>query len=74
MHIGNCIREKLREDGRSVSWFARQICCTRSNVYKIFNKSSIDTELLERIGKVLRYNFFEIIAEEIKTADKKDTL
>jgi len=62
MHIGNRIRQKLKEQGRSVTWFARQICCTRTNVYKIFGKSSIDTDMLERIGRVLGHNFFEDIS------------
>lgn len=64
MHIGNYIKEKLKEDGRSVTWFAEQICCTRTHVYKIFNKSSIDTEILERISRVLDYNFFEEISRD----------
>ena len=66
MHIGNCIREKLREDGRSVSWFAEKICCTRTHVYKIFKKESIDTALLERISRVLSHDFFEDMSKEIR--------
>lgn len=69
MHIGNCIREKLMESGHSVTWFASKICCTRTHVYKIFQKSNIDTELLERICRVLDYNFFEDISNNL---DKKD--
>lgn len=58
-HIGHRIEKVLREQGRSVSWFAQQICCERTNVYSIFHRASIDTELLVRISKVLSYNFFE---------------
>lgn len=65
MHIGNYIKEKLKEDGHSVTWFAEQICCTRTHVYKIFSKSSIDTEILERISRILDYDFFEEISKDI---------
>ena len=66
MHIGNLIKEKLQEDGHSVTWFANQICCTRTHVYKIFEKANIDTELLERISKVLKYNFFKDISNDFE--------
>lgn len=62
MHIGHLIKEKLKEDGHSVTWFAEQICCTRTHVYKIFNNPNIDLQLLERISTVLRYNFFNDLA------------
>lgn len=59
IHIGKTIEQVLREQGRSVSWFAKQICCERTNVYGIFQRASIDTELLLRISRVLSYDFFE---------------
>ncbi len=65
MHIGKRIREKLREDGRSVTWFAMKICCTRTNAYKLFNKSNIDTDMLERISRILEHDFFEEISRDI---------
>lgn len=64
IHIGQLIRRKLKEDGHSITWFASQICCTRSNVYKIFANDNIDIRLLERISRVLHYNFFKDIADE----------
>lgn len=64
--IGAVIRQKIHDDGRTVSWFADKICCSRANVYKIFEKESIDTNLLIRISKVLNYNFFDILSETLK--------
>lgn len=58
VHIGKNIERVLREQGRSVSWFAQQICCERTNVYNIFHRASIDTDLLLRISKILSYDFF----------------
>jgi plasmid maintenance system antidote protein VapI len=66
MHIGSKIQEKLRESGHTVAWFARQICCTRTHVYKIFNKENIDVELLMRISNVLNYDFFQDLSDEVK--------
>lgn len=58
IHIGHIIEDELRAQERSVSWFARKLCCDRSNVYKLFTKHSIDAELLLRISFILNYNFF----------------
>ena len=57
-HIGNIIRLKLQEQGRSAAWLAKQIPCTRNNVFKIMRKSHISTDLLLRISKILDFNFF----------------
>lgn len=65
MHIGSLIREQLREDGHSVTWFARQINCTRANAYNIFRKSSLDTDLLKRISKVFNHDFFKDISRSL---------
>lgn len=69
VHIGQIIEQKLRDQGRTVTWFARRLCCTRSNVYKIFSKESIDTALLWRISAVLEYDFFHELSDNIKRHD-----
>lgn len=61
-HIGQLIRQELRRQERSVAWFARQLSCDRSNIYRIFQKESIDTYLLVRISIILQYNFFSILS------------
>lgn len=57
--IGKSIEYELRNQERSVVWLARKLNCNRKNIYKIFNRSTIDTELLLRISNVLQRNFFE---------------
>ena len=64
MHIGNLIRERLKEDGKSVVWLARELGCHRTNVYNIFEKPSIDTSMLRRISIIMKYNFFDPLQEE----------
>ena len=65
IHIGKIIKETLKSKNIDVADFAYKINYTRGNAYKIFNKKSIDTELLTKISKVLRENlFFHFIAED----------
>ena len=60
--IGQSIRAEFERQGHSVVWFARQLCCDRTNIYRIFARDSIDTELLIRISVVLKHNFFTEIS------------
>ena len=64
IHIGKMIETELHNQGRSVTWFSRQIYVCRQNVYKIFQKESLDTEVLWRISAVLGINFFERISDD----------
>ena len=57
-HIGKLIQAELKAQGRTVTWFAKAIHCDRTNVYKIFNNSHLDSELIWRISSVLGHNFF----------------
>lgn len=65
MHIGQLIKEQLELQGKTVVWFASELCCHRTNVYKIFSKSSIDTHELERISRILQYDFFKAYSRQI---------
>ncbi len=56
--IGKVIEEELRQQERTVVWLARRLSCNRTNVYKLFNRTSIDAELLLKISNILSTNFF----------------
>lgn len=73
IHIGSLIRQKLQEQGRTVTWFAFALHCDRTNVYKIFQKSSIDSSLLYRISCVLNYDFFAEYTHLLKNYVDKNT-
>ena len=62
-HIGQIIEKELHRQERSVTWFARRLYCDRTNVYNIFRRQSLDTELLLRISIILEYNFFQIYSD-----------
>ena len=66
MHIGEAIRKELERQGKTVVWFAEQLSYTRANIYKIFEKSSIDTELLYRISSVLNLDFFKFYTDRMQ--------
>lgn len=63
--IGELIKRELLRQERTVVWFATRLSCDRTNVYRIFSKRSLDTELLARISIVLGHNFFADIASEL---------
>ena len=66
MHIGHAIRNELKRQGRTVVWFAKTLPCDRSTAYDIFNRSTIDTEQLSRICKLLNHNFFADLQHEMQ--------
>lgn len=63
--IGALIKDELRAQERGVAWFARKIHLDRSNVYRLFQKNSIDTDLLRRISIVLGKDFFAAYSDAL---------
>lgn len=70
IHIGLEIKAELERQERSVSWFARKLCCERTNVYSIFKRKSIDTDMLTRISRILQRNFFDLYDNEVDKQQK----
>lgn len=66
VHIGSLISNELRRQRRPAAWLAQEICCDRTNVYKILRKGSIDTELLCRISVALGHDFFRRTAAGVR--------
>ena len=66
IHIGKAIRAELQRQERGVSWLARHLACVRSNVYRIFRKKSLDTELLSRICTILQHDFFADLSSMVE--------
>ena len=65
IHIGNIIKKIFEAQGSSVSWLAKQLCCDRTNIYSIFNRERIDTELLKKISIALNHDIFKYYSEEL---------
>lgn len=68
--IGKKIEKELRRQGIKITAFAVRINCTRNNVYSIFKRQSVNTELLNKIAAVLNVDpsFFYATQKEYKTA------
>jgi hypothetical protein len=65
VHIGSIIKKIFDERGESVSWFAKQLYCDRTNIYSIFKRESIDTALLVKISIILDYDFFQHYSQDL---------
>lgn len=66
--IGKIIEQKVKESHLSVSQFASLISRSRTTIYDIFNRKSIDIDLLLTISEVLDYDFLT----EIYVPQRKD--
>lgn len=66
MHIGNQIKMKMKEKKKSVVWLANELGYSRINIYKIFDKRSIDSNILLRISTILDFDFFSLYTEELE--------
>ncbi|MBE6283471.1 MAG: XRE family transcriptional regulator [Mediterranea massiliensis] len=64
IHIGQLIKIELERQERTPTWLAKKINCDRTNIYRIFNRESIDTALLSRISTALNRNFFEDLSQQ----------
>ena len=73
IHIGHLIHAQLKTDKRSVGWLSRQIPCSRNHVYKIFNKPSLDSDLILRISNAMNFNFFQYYTAEFLENLRKRT-
>lgn len=76
MHIGKTIKDVVdrQPKGRTITWFAEQLNCHRVNVYDIFNRSTIDTELLRRISVILDHDFFKDLSTEFHKLAEEEGL
>lgn len=66
MHIGNQIKMKMKEKKKSVVWLANELGYSRINIYKIFDKRSIDSNILLRISTILDFDFLSLYTEELE--------
>ncbi len=60
IHIGDEIHNEMMRQGRTVLWLSQQLGCNRTNIYNIFVRESISTELLYKISIALNKDFFAL--------------
>lgn len=64
VHIGKKIKEEVYKQRIPISSFAKRISRSRNVVYDIFGRESVDTDLLNKIGKVLNCDFFSVYSAQ----------
>ena len=63
-HIGQEILKEVKAKYPSVAAFARELCKSNSATYEIFGKTSLDTDLLLKVSKLLDRDFFREFSEK----------
>lgn len=64
-HIGDLIKAELQRQGRTITWLANEVHCTRENFYKIFKHSWINTDMLFQISEALKHDFFKDCSNQL---------
>ena len=59
IHIGQKIKEVFDSKQMKLSDFAQQLGMVRQNVYRVFERKDMDTELIRRISQILDHDFFQ---------------
>ena len=77
-HIGQEILKEVKAKYPSVAAFARELCKSNSATYEIFGKTSLGTDLLLKVSKLLDRDFFSEFSEkclngEVAVEDKDMT-
>lgn len=62
IHIGSLIRDEMRQQGHTNEWLAERIGTSPRNLQRIYNKSSIDSQLLFNISLTLHTDFFKFFS------------
>ena len=73
MHIGQRIEARAEELNIAAPKLAKMIGTSKQNVYNIFKREAVDSELLRKVGKALKFNFFAWLAEneDIGTSEEQ---
>ena len=72
IHIGKKIKEVVDHSHYSITEFASLINRSRTVAYNIFERDTLDTGLLQQIGKVLNYNFFRYYNNDVLSVFKEE--
>ena len=72
LHIGNVIKEVLKEKDIKMAWLARKVSCEESNFCKKLKNNVITKELLYSISNVLRVDFFAYYSNDLNEKWKKN--
>ena len=63
IHVGELIKSKCKDLRVGPTELGTRIETSKQNVYGIFKRQSIDSELLAKISKALAYDFFNELSQ-----------
>lgn len=63
--IGKEIRAELLRQRRGAQWLAERLGCNRTNIYNIFARDGISTDLLMKISIALNRDFFALYSQQL---------
>ena len=67
VHIGEQVKTRISALRMPVMEFAQKINKSRTVVYHIFKRKSIDSDLLKKISEILEYDFFVFYTKYLPT-------
>ena len=75
VHIGEVIQKVAKERNVCMRDLADAVGCSPKNIYKIFKKQNVNTEVLLRLSIFLKYDFFAEFSKSIHFGEfaKMDT-
>ena len=62
--IGKLIKEELQRQ-------ANELGCHRTNIYKVYDRTTIDTGMLFHISKILKVDFFKYYSDALSSKRRK---
>ena len=68
--IGELIKKELKSQGKTTVWLSQKLGCHRTNIYKVYGRSSIDTSMLFHICQLLNVDFFKLYSEALAKQKK----
>lgn len=63
--IGDEIKKKVKERKMTVARLSRELGCHRTNIYRIFDSASVDTDILLRLSIILKCDFFSLYSDVV---------
>lgn len=65
INIGQLIKEEIEHKGLSRTCLAKESFIDRRQLYRIFKRKSIDTDILFNLSVQLKHDFFKLYSEEL---------
>lgn len=70
-HIGAKVRRVMLDRNMNIAQLAEKVNRSRTLIYDIFNRRSIDSSLLADLSIALNYNFFTALSAEVEEGIQK---